>query len=80
MRRCGLNNDQGNSTFTWLEKEMQRDQSGRLGERVMELKNQQHSRKSSRQSQKLQSKQVKRDEKVPIEFINVTLIRTNELN
>lgn len=80
MRRCGLNNDQGNSTFTWLEKEMQRDQSGRLGERVMELKNQQHSRKSSRQSQKLQSKQVKRDEKVPIEFINVTLIKTNELN
>ena len=67
MRRCGLNNDQGNSTFTWLEKEMQRDQSGRLGERVMELKNQQHSRKSSRQSQKLQSKQVKRDEKVPID-------------
>lgn len=59
MRRCLLNNDQGNSTFTWLEKEMQRDQSRRLGERVMELKNQQHSRKSSRQSQKLQSKQVK---------------------
>lgn len=80
MRRCLLNNGQGNSTFTWLEKEMQRDQSGRLGERVMELKNQQHSRKSSRQSQKLQSKQVKHNEKVPIEFINITLIKTNELN
>ena len=59
---------------------MQRDQSGKLGERVMELKNQQHSRKSSRQSQKLQSKQVKSDEKVALEFINIELIKSNGLH
>ena len=59
---------------------MQRDQSGKLGERVMELKNQQHSRKSSRQSQKLQSKQVKSDEKVALEFINIALIKSNGLH
>lgn len=59
---------------------MQRDQSGKLGERVVELKNQQHSRKSSRQSQKLQSKQVKSDEKVPSEFISIALIKSNGLH